>query len=194
MTDSAGPADAPPSALKSLGAAHRRIAALLARLERHVDGGVEPGEQRAELEAIATGLDGALGMHLLDEERDVFPALLGEARSPGRHAQAFELVSRLLVEHWEMMEIWSRLRVALRASSAGLVGPPCHEDARRFITICRRHLDHEDREFADLLPAVPAPRLESMAASIAQRHADADAGEGGEAVKRAADPSGAAAQ
>ncbi len=63
-------------------------------------------------------------MHVSDEEKDVFPALLAAADSPARRAQAFELVSRLLVEHRELAELWHALRVALQPSGPAAVELP----------------------------------------------------------------------
>ena len=174
--------------MESLGASHRCLSALFDRLEQLLGRDGDQRQLQPQFGSVATEFDEALDKHLQDEECDVFPALLATASSPDRREQAYALVSRLLVEHREMTEIWSRLRVALRARSAGLAGPPYQEDARAFIEICRRHLELEDREFGDLMQAVPRPRLESMAQSIARRHAPAEI-EGGSATD---DPSGAA--
>lgn len=161
------------SPLDALAGCHRHLATLLARLEPLLGHGTADRERRLQIYEIVTDLDKVLGTHMQDEERDVFPVILAVAHAPDRHGQAFALVSGLLVEHREMMETWSRLRIGLRARSAGLSGPPVEEEARAFIAHVRRHLDREDREFGDLLRTATAAQLAEMALAMARRQSNA---------------------
>jgi len=166
---------APGDPLALLAAYHDCIGHLLTHLEDLLaDGRRHPGEREAVARDILTGFDCALHVHLDDEEDDVFPAILAAAESPARRAQAFELVSSLLVEHREMAELWTGLRVALGALGHGVALPFPELTARRFVELCRRHLDREERELGDLARQVPRDRLEKVLGSIERRHAQAD--------------------
>jgi hemerythrin-like domain-containing protein len=168
------PNDTPPAdrALALLAAYHACIRDLLVHLEDLVAEGRRGGSDR---EAVArdflTGFDDVLGVHLGDEEDDVFPAILAASDSPARRAQAFELVSSLLVEHREMAALWTALRAALVAPG-GASSPPLPDvTMRRFIDLCRRHVAREERELSDLARRIPAGRLEQVVESMTRRHA-----------------------
>ena len=171
------PETAPPAAgnpLALLASYHDCIGHLLTHLEDLLaDGRHDPKEREAVARDILTGFDCALHVHLDDEEDDVFPAILAAAESPARRAQAFELVSSLLVEHREMAELWTGLRVALGALGHGVALPFPELTARRFLDLCRRHLEREEREVGDLARQIPPARLEQVVMSIARRHAGA---------------------
>jgi hypothetical protein len=161
-----------PSPLAALASYHECLGELLSHLGDLLAEGVrKPGEREAVARDILVGFDCALHVHLDDEEDDVFPAILAAAESPGRRAQAFELVSSLLVEHREMAELWLGLRVALGAIGHGIAVPFPEYTARRFLDLCHRHLEREERELGDLVRGIPPARLAQVTESIARRHA-----------------------
>ena len=166
------PAPSPAGAALSLLAAyHECIGHLLVHLEDLLAEGLrDPAAREAVARDVLAGFDCALHVHLDDEEDDVFPAILAAAESPVRRAQAFELVSSLLVDHREMAELWTRLRVSLGALGGGVALPFPEFTARRFLDLCRRHIDREERELGDLARQIPRERLEQVAVSIARRH------------------------
>ncbi len=158
---------APPR--QAMATCHACLDGLLHRLAR-VAAAASPAALPADAAEVVLAFDYALGVHLADEEEDVFPAVLAAAQSPARHAQAFELVSSLLVEHREMTEAWSALRVALGAATKGLDAPLPAAEAARFLALCSRHMEREERELGDLLGVVRGERLDSLAHAIAIRH------------------------
>lgn len=165
----------PPSpagtALALLSAYHECMGNLLVHLEDLLaDGMRDPGAREAVARDILTGFDCALHVHLDDEEDDVFPAILAAAESPARRAQAFELVSSLLVDHREMAELWTGLRVSLGALGGGIALPFPELTARRFLDLCRQHIEREERELGDLARRIPPMRLAQVAGSIERRH------------------------
>ena len=86
--------------LAALGQCHQCIARMLARLEAVTAEAATapPSDLPQRAHAIVTELDEAMGVHMVDEEPDMFPAVLAAADSPARRAQAFALVSALLVK------------------------------------------------------------------------------------------------
>ena len=170
------PNDPPPAeaALALLAAYHACIRDLLVHLEDLLaDGRRSPDDREAVARDLLEGFDCALSVHLGDEEDDVFPAILAASDAPARRAQAFELVSSLLVEHREMGELWTALRVALGAMGGGIALPFPELTARRFLDLCRRHIAREERELADLARRIPPERLGQVVDSISRRHARA---------------------
>jgi Hemerythrin HHE cation binding domain len=176
LTDTTGT----PSPREALGQCHRCIAAMLDRLETLAAELAAPGrhaERADRARDLVAEFDEALGVHLVDEESEVFPAVLAAAESPARRAQAFELVSSLLVEHREMAELWHALRIALLALGSGVEIAFPGGTAADFLVRCRSHLARETVELDDLMAQVGAERTREMGAAIASRH--------GEACKRA---------
>ena len=168
-----------PSPRNALGLCHRCIAGMLDRLDALV----------VEIAAAATGtpeaaladrartlvaeLDEAMAVHIADEESDVFPALLAACDSPARRAQAFELVSSLLVEHREMAEHWHALRIALLAIGSGVAVSFPGGTAASYLTLARAHVAREELELADLMRVIDGPRTQRIAVAIAHRHEEA---------------------
>lgn len=169
-----------PSPREALGQCHRCIAGMLGRLEALAAELSGPGAGTAGLpglpdraRALVAEIDEALNVHVLDEEADVFPAILAAADSPARRAQAFELVSSLLVEHRELAELWHALRIPLLALGGGVAVTLPGGTAADFLLRLRRHLDREDVELAEILGVVDPTRSRDIAVSIAHRHDEA---------------------
>lgn len=161
--------------LTALGQCHQCIARMLGRLEAVTAeaAAAPPADLPARAHALVAELDEAMGVHMVDEETDMFPAVLAAADSPARRAQAFALVSALLVEHREMAEQWHALRIALLALGGGIAIAFPTEAARDFIVRLRVHLEREDFELNELLRILDPARAREIGITIAARHADA---------------------
>ena len=168
------------SPLAALGPCHSCIAEMLQRLEAvAAEAAATPVPDLPErAHALVAELDAAMGVHMVDEEDDMFPAVLAAADSPARRAQAFALVSALLVEHREMAEQWHALRISLLALGSGVAIPFPTDVARDFIVRLRAHLEREDFELSELLRILDPARAREIAGSIADRHAEACKGIG----------------
>ncbi|HEX4944371.1 MAG TPA: hemerythrin domain-containing protein [Usitatibacteraceae bacterium] len=165
-----------PSPREALAQCHLCIAAMLTRL-----GSIEgelvrtlPGTPAPDLpdrvRALVAEIDEALSVHIADEEADVFPALLAAAESPARRAQAFELVSSLLVEHREIAELWHALRIALLAAGGGVYIAYPGGTAADFLLRVLGHLERERTELAELMEVLDTAKSRAIAISIAHRH------------------------
>ncbi len=170
------PQDAPPGApspREALGQCHQCIARMLDRLDALAGvlaaGGGAPIVP-ANVRALVAELDEALAVHTADEETDVFPALLASADSPARRAQAFELVSFLLVEHRELAELWHALRVPLLALGGGVAVAFPGGTAADFLLRARGHLARETGELAELMGVLDPRRSREIGVSLAARH------------------------
>ncbi len=169
-------ADTPRAAMRMC---HRCIAGMLDRLDALVAEvtAAAPGAPAASLadraRTLVAEIDEAMAVHIADEETDIFPALLAVCETPARRAQAFELVSSLLVEHREMAELWHALRIALLAIGGGMAVSFPGGTAADYLTQARAHLDREGSELAELMSVIDAPRAQTIAVSIAHRHEDA---------------------
>lgn len=164
-----------PTAVETLGQCHRCIERMLRRLEAVADEtrSAPPADLPARAHALVAELDEAMGVHMVDEEEDIFPALLAAADSPARRAQAFALVSALLVEHRELAEHWHALRIPLLALGGGVaIGFP-ELAARDFIVRLRVHLEREDFELGELLRLLDPALARDIGLAISARHAEA---------------------
>lgn len=171
----AAPPEAP-SPREALGQCYRCIAGILDRLDS-LAGILAANGPSADLlphaRTLVAELDEALAVHTADEETDVFPAILAAADSPARRAQAFELVSSLLVEHRELAELWHALRVPLLALGGGVAVDFPGGTAGDFLVRARRHLEREDVELAELMGVLDPARSREIAISLAHRHGEA---------------------
>jgi hypothetical protein len=166
MRESRNDQDATPSPREALGLCHRCIAGMLDRVEALA-------AELAEGSALVSEIDEALNVHVTDEESDVFPAVLAAADSPARRAQAFSLVSSLLVEHRELAELWHALRIAFLALGGGVSVAFPGGTAADFLVRARAHLEREDLELGDLMGIVDRGRSREIAIAIANRHDEA---------------------
>jgi len=168
-----------PSPRAALGLCHRCIAGMLGRLEALAAelAVPAPGAPDAGLvdraRTLVAEIDEAFRVHMDDEEADIFPALLAACDSPARRAQAFELVSQLLIEHRELAELWHALRIPLLALGGGVAVAFPGETAADFLGRLRAHLEREEGELADLMGVIDASRSQTIAVSIAHRHEEA---------------------
>jgi hypothetical protein len=162
----------------SLGQCHRCIAGLLDRLEALASElAAVPTPPPAGLSgragALVAEIDEAINVHVVDEETDIFPAVLAASDSPAHRGQSFELVSSLLVEHRELAELWHALRIPLLALAGGVLVAFPGGTSADFLARMRRHLERESVELAELMGTVDPSRSKAIAISIAHRHDEA---------------------
>ena len=153
--------------LEMLEACHGRIRAqcdTLQKLQQHLPlhGGDAQAQQAAQ--AILRYFDTAGQYHHQDEERELFPVLLGTG-----NAEAGELVARLLHEHKGMEAAWQRLRPLLLAVAAGQAAE-LDEAAQQFIAVYDRHIELENGKLLPLAARLlSAAQLETIGRSMAAR-------------------------
>lgn len=144
--------DAP---LDMLRACHERILTQCRTLEKIQDhlatqGCDNPVRQAAQ--AILRYFDTAGRHHHDDEERALFPALQSCA-----HAEANDLIARLLAEHDAMNRAWTTLRpqlVALTTDDAAALNP---SDVHHFTQVYREHIALENTQLLPLAAYLLTP-------------------------------------
>ncbi|QJR14243.1 hemerythrin domain-containing protein [Usitatibacter palustris] len=135
------------SPLEVLHACHERITRhyeLIVRIAGHV---VEHGADDEAREAARTALRffAVAGRnHHLDEEEDLFPALVAVASSESAETVR-SLVARLRYEHETLDALWAPVREGLEAIAGGLDGAPVTPaDAGRLAQAYAQHIAQEE--------------------------------------------------
>jgi hemerythrin-like domain-containing protein len=154
--------------LEMLAACHDRIeerCELLHRLCSYL-GEAGPDEQAQQAAAnVVRYFDTAGDNHHRDEEDDLFPQLLAIDRS-----EYETLIARLMEEHREMREGWTKLRRTLSRIATGENAPLEADEVERFTSLYRGHIELEERE---LLPAaqriLDRPTLAAVGEAMARR-------------------------
>ena len=159
--------------LTALSACHRRIEkqlATLSRLQKHLTRHVCDDEAVTAAGGILRYFLEAAPNHHADEESDLFPRVLRAAQATADHARAFELVSRLLVEHRDMEALWERLREALASLTPGEIGKLDLDLCKDFAREYAGHIDREDNQLLPLATRVLKPdELEALGNAMAKR-------------------------
>lgn len=83
-------------------------------------------------------------MHHRDEEEDVFPLINRQSM------KIAELLHQLRRQHKELDELWAGLQPALRAMPKDGFDADFRAGATRFCTLCREHIQRENRELLPL--------------------------------------------
>lgn len=161
--------------LAALTACHRRLSArleTLLRLGAHLLGvGADDNAQKAAASVLAYFRQ-SVPQHHLDEESSLFPRLLQEARSDTHREQAFELVSRLMVEHLAFDRAWETIEPQLESVIKGEVPSFDPIDWRRFVDAYRRHIELEERRLFPLAQhLLGAHAIHEIGAEMEQRRA-----------------------
>jgi hemerythrin-like domain-containing protein len=116
----------------------------------------------------------AIFEHHLDEERELFPAVIGSAK-PGEeldHVKA--MIKRLTEEHRNLEGIWNRLEGPLKKVAKGQDSDVSLEDLQTLVREYRAHALFEENEFLPLSQAILGRNSNHMAAlglSLHMRHA-----------------------
>ncbi|MEI7538888.1 MAG: hemerythrin domain-containing protein [Comamonadaceae bacterium] len=156
---------APATGFEAQDACHRQILAhlsLLNELALHIDqfGIDEDAQRRAGM--VESFFSGTSRQHHADEEKNVFPPLLG-----GSNAELAELVKVLQQDHCWIEEDWLELAPQLRAIASGnnwIDSAEFQHNAEIFLTLTRGHIELEEKM---IYPEVRA--LKARAASRTTR-------------------------
>jgi hemerythrin-like domain-containing protein len=135
--------------LAALSACHRRLLArleTLLRLGTHLlRSGADEDARQAAGNVLAYFRQSAPNHHL-DEESSLFPRLLREARSDTEREKAFELVSRLMVDHLMFDRSWETIEAELVSVTLGEVPSFDPMVWWRFVDAYRRHIELEEKK------------------------------------------------
>jgi hemerythrin-like domain-containing protein len=126
----------------------RRNCALAARISAQLESRGVDEEVRTAARSVLRYFGEAARNHHLDEESDLFPALILAADSDSRPA-AQALVDRLKAEHVALGHLWDDMRVRLELIAEGQDATIPEELAKEFTDAYERHIVLEE---AELLP------------------------------------------
>ncbi len=116
----------------------------------------------------------AIFEHHLDEERELFPAVVSHAEKGAEFDKVQFMVARLTIEHRELETVWKRLESGLKAISKGRDSDINVADIELLVTRYRAHAQYEESEFLPLAQTILGRNSNHMAAlgmSLHMRHA-----------------------
>lgn len=119
----------------------------------------------------------AIFEHHLDEERELFPAVLSHADKGAESERVKALVQRLTQEHRELEGVWKRLEPGLKKVAKGQASDISVADIERLVTQYRAHAEFEEAEFLPLSHSILSRNANHMAAlgmSLHMRHSYPD--------------------
>lgn len=106
----------------------------------------------------------AIFEHHLDEERELFPAVLASAQAGAEHGRVQAMTRRLTDEHRELEGLWKRLEAALKRIAKGQSFELDTELLQMLVDRYRAHAQYEEREFLPLAQTILARNGDHMAA------------------------------
>ena len=115
----------------------------------------------------------AIFEHHLDEERELFPAVLASAEPGAEHDRVKAMVKRLTDEHRELESVWKQLESGLKKVAKGQATDIEASNIQRLVTQYRAHAQYEEAEFLPLSQAILGRNANHMAAlglSLHMRH------------------------
>lgn len=116
----------------------------------------------------------AIFEHHLEEERELFPAVLASAQ-PGEELEKVKAMTRRLTEEHRMVEaLWKRLEKGLKQVAKGQSTDLDISEVQRMVTEYTAHARYEEAEFLPLSEAILSRNSNHMAAlglSLHMRHA-----------------------
>lgn len=116
----------------------------------------------------------AIFEHHLEEERELFPAVLASAQ-PGEELEKVKAMTKRLTEEHRMVEaLWKRLEKGLKQVSKGQSTDLDIGEVQRMVTEYTAHARYEEAEFLPLSEAILGRNSNHMAAlglSLHMRHA-----------------------
>lgn len=134
--------------LELLSACHDRIVrqcATLRRLAAHVARhGADAAAQTAAT-SVLRYFDTAAVLHHLDEEEDLFPALI-ESMAGSDASCIHAMVTGLSQEHRQLEALWAGLREPLASMSAGQMAVLNEASVEQFCALYATHMQREDDE------------------------------------------------
>lgn len=115
----------------------------------------------------------AIFEHHLDEERELFPAVLASAEKGVERDHVQALAKRLTEEHRELESAWKRLEAELKRVARGQDNHLDVAELERFVARYRAHAQFEEAEFLPLAQTILGRVSSHMAAlglSLHMRH------------------------
>lgn len=115
----------------------------------------------------------AIFEHHLDEERELFPAVLASAEKGTEQDRVRVMVQRLTGEHRELENLWKRLESGLKKVAKGQPAEVDVGDIQRLVLQYRTHARYEEAEFLPLSQTILGRNGNHMAAlgmSLHMRH------------------------
>lgn len=118
----------------------------------------------------------AIFEHHLDEERELFPAVLSSAETGKEYDDVKAMAKRLTDEHRELEAMWKRLESGLKKVAKGLPSDVSVAEIERLVTQYRAHAEFEETEFLPLAQTILGRNSNHLAAlglSLHMRHTPA---------------------
>ncbi len=115
----------------------------------------------------------AIFEHHLDEERELFPAVLASAEPGAERDRVQGIVKRLTDEHRELEGVWKRLEPSLKKVAKGQGAEVDVGAIQRLVTHYQAHARYEEAEFLPLSQTILGRNANHMAAlglSLHMRH------------------------
>ncbi len=115
----------------------------------------------------------AIFEHHLDEERELFPAVLASCKDDAERARVQSMNKRLTDEHRELEKIWKSLESGLKKVVKGQFGDVDLSQVMRLVNQYRAHAQFEEQEYLPLAQQVLGRDDNHMAAlgmSLHMRH------------------------
>ncbi len=116
----------------------------------------------------------AIFEHHLDEERELFPAVLASAEKGAEFEQVQRMARRLIDEHRELEGIWKRLESGLKKVAKGQTSDISVPEIERLVAQYRAHAQFEEAEFLPLAQTIlgrDSNHLAALGLSLHMRHA-----------------------
>jgi pyridoxamine 5'-phosphate oxidase len=133
--------------LEALVACHRRIEQKIVTLNKLVCHIAQRGpdtEAQAAAEGVRHYFQVAAPLHHQDEELDLFPLVLLQAKKPDLQARAFDIIARMMVEHRQFEDLWLEIEPLLKKIEAGEISPFPPDLIKTFSQAHRRHIANEE--------------------------------------------------
>lgn len=115
----------------------------------------------------------AIFEHHLDEERELFPAVIESAQDDTERAKVQAMNKRLTDEHRELEKLWKSLESGLKKVVKGQFGEVNVSDLARLVSQYRAHALFEEQEYLPLAQQILGRNGNHMAAlglSLHMRH------------------------
>jgi len=139
---------------------------------------LEPAARaRAVAEQAVAFFREAIFEHHLDEERELFPAVLASAAKGAEHERVLAMARRLTEEHRELEATWKRLEPDLKKVAKGHASQVNVNEIQALVTQYRAHAQYEETEVLPLAQVILGRNTNHMAAlglSLHMRHTPAD--------------------
>lgn len=112
--------------------------------------------------------------HHMEEERDLFPAVIASAQAGDELTRVKAMTERLTDEHRRVEALWKTLESSLKRAAKGRDADLNVSDLHRLVSEYRAHAAYEEAEFLPLAETILGRNSNHMAAlglSLHMRHA-----------------------